>query len=148
MISIKNSSERLNLLLKEKGMTPTEFARAYDVPKSSISNYLNRKSMMRPRRAEALARKLDVNPEWLLGCDVPRTPLPERGSSPSVSADGTGPDKAASAFSENAEASVSAPPCRRDLISGLTPNDRAVIDAYLKAPENIRNAIRSILNLS
>ncbi len=134
MISSENSSERLNLLMRERGMTPTEFALALGVPKSSVSNYLNGKSMMRLKRAEALAPKLGVNPEWLLGCDVPRTPVP----SESASWQGAFADKgilsgAASAFAENA---------------GLTPNDRAVIDAYLKAPENIQKAIRTLLNLS
>lgn len=148
MISIKNSSERLNQLLMEKRMTPTEFARAYDVPKSSISNYLNGKSMMRPKRAEALARKLNVNPEWLLGCNAPRSPLPEKTSCPSASSAEAARTGIVSAFSENAVSSEPVPSCRRDLISGLTPNDRAVIDAYLKAPENIQKAIRTLLNLS
>lgn len=148
MISIKNSSERLNQLMMERGMTPTEFAHLLDVPKSSISNYLNGKSMMRPTRAEILAPKLEVNPEWLLGGDVPRTPV----SSESASWQGAFADKGsfpgtASAFAENAASPGPVPSCRHDLISGLTSNDRAVIDAYLKAPENIQKAIRTLLNL-
>ena len=35
-----------------------------------------------------------------------------------------------------------------DLVSGLTDEARAVLDAYLKAPENIQKAIRSLLELS
>ncbi len=149
MISIKKSAERLNQLMLESGLTPTEFARTYDIPKSSISNYLNGKSMMRPTRAEVLASRLGVSPDWLLGCDVPRSPLPEKGSSyRSVSTGENATPVAVSIFSENATGSESVPSCRRDLISGLTSNDRAVIDAYLKAPENIQKAIRTLLNLS
>lgn len=33
-------------------------------------------------------------------------------------------------------------------MSGLTDEARAVLDAYLKAPENIQKAIRSLLELS
>ena len=31
MLSIKKSSERLNLILMENSMTPTEFAHTYDI---------------------------------------------------------------------------------------------------------------------
>ena len=75
MLSIKKSSERLNLILMENSMTPTEFAHTYDISKSALSNYLNGKSLIRRDKAESLGERLNVDPEWLMGGDVSRTPL-------------------------------------------------------------------------
>ncbi|CCX65285.1 dNA complete genome [Firmicutes bacterium CAG:791] len=75
MLSIKKSSERLNLILMENSMTPTEFAHTYDISKSALSNYLNGKSLIRRDKAESLGERLNIDPEWLMGGDVSRMPL-------------------------------------------------------------------------
>ena len=145
MLSIKKSSERLNLILMENSMTPTEFAHTYDISESALSNYLNGKSLIRRDKAESLGERLNIDPEWLMGGDVSRMPLLHDAAD------------SGNAFSNNSEASGenlisegshSFQPYRHDLVSGLTDEARAVLDAYLKAPENIQKAIRSLLELS
>lgn len=136
MLSIKKSSERLNLILMENSMTPTEFAHTYDISKSALSNYLNGKSLIRRDKAESLGERLNIDPEWLMGGDVSRMPLLHDAAD------------SGNASSDNSEGSHSFQPYRHDLVSGLTDEARAVLDAYLKAPENIQKAIRSLLELS
>lgn len=144
MLSIKKSSERLNLILMENSMTPTEFAHTYDISKSALSNYLNGKSLIRRDKAESLGERLNVDPEWLMGEDVSRTLLRDAADSGIASSD------ISKASGENfiSEGSHSLQSYRHDLVSGLTDEARAVLDAYLKAPENIQKAIRSLLELS
>lgn len=144
MLSIKKSSERLNLILMENSMTPTEFAHTYDISKSALSNYLNGKSLIRRDKAESLGERLNVDPEWLMGGDVSRTLLRDAADSGIASSDSS------KASGENfiSEGSHSLQSYRHDLVSGLTDEARAVLDAYLKAPENIQKAIRSLLELS
>lgn len=144
MLSIKKSSERLNLILMENSMTPTEFAHTYDISKSALSNYLNGKSLIRRDKAESLGERLNVDPEWLMGGDVSRTLLRDAADSGIASSD------ISKASGENfiSEGSHSLQSYRHDLVSGLTDEARAVLDAYLRAPENIQKAIRSLLELS
>lgn len=145
MLSIKKSSERLNLILMENSMTPTEFAHTYDISKSALSNYLNGKSLIRRDKAESLGERLNIDPEWLMGGDVSRMPLlHDAADSGNASSD----NSEASGESLISEGSHSFQLYRHDLVSGLTDEARAVLDAYLKAPENIQKAIRSLLELS
>ena len=117
MLSIKKSSERLNLILMENSMTPTEFAHTYDISKSALSNYLNGKSLIRRDKAESLGERLNVDPEWLMGGDVSRTPqLHDAADSGIASSDSS------KASGENfiSEGSHSLQSYRHDLVSGLT----------------------------
>ena len=80
-----------------------------------------------------------------MGGDVSRMPLlHDAADSGNASSDNS------EASGENliSEGSHSFQPYRHDLVSGLTDEARAVLDAYLKAPENIQKAIRSLLELS
>lgn len=117
MLSIKKSSERLNLILMENSMTPTEFAHTYDISKSALSNYLNGKSLIRRDKAESLGARLNVDPEWLMGGDVSRTPLLRDAADSGIAS----PDSS-KASGENfiSEGSHSLQSYRHDLVSGLT----------------------------
>jgi len=72
-------SERLNQLVEEKGIKPIDLARTIDTDRSTVSKYLNEhdKKDHSTRIVLAMAKALDVNPEWLYGETDIRKPFYE-----------------------------------------------------------------------
>ena len=64
-------ASRLKELLSYLNLTPSEFASANNIPKSSISMYLSGKRLMKADRVGELAIKYRINAAWLMGMDVP-----------------------------------------------------------------------------
>lgn len=64
-------ASRLRELLSYLNLTPSEFATANNIPKSSISMYLSGKRLMKADRVGELAIKYHINAAWLMGMDVP-----------------------------------------------------------------------------
>lgn len=71
LISDDNPASRLRELISYLKLTPSEFAEANNIPKSSISMYINGKRLMKADRVSELAIKYDINATWLMGMTVP-----------------------------------------------------------------------------
>ena len=64
-------SIRLHELLKILDMNATDFAKSLDIPKASMSMYLNGSRQMKQDRLYEVAEKYNINPAWLMGYDAP-----------------------------------------------------------------------------
>ena len=71
LISDNSPASRLRELLSYLKLTPSEFAEANNIPKSSISMYINGKRLMKADRVSELAIKYGINATWLMGMNVP-----------------------------------------------------------------------------
>ena len=77
----EETARRLRSVMREKGLSQQELANKSGVTKSSISHYVNGKTIPDNFQAYKLAKVLDVAPEWLMGVDdlnfivVENTPL-------------------------------------------------------------------------
>ena len=68
-------AERIRLARKDAGMTLQEIATAIGVTKSTVQRYeQGRIENVKQPVLEAMARALDVNPEWLMGRSDRREP--------------------------------------------------------------------------
>lgn len=64
-------SERLNVALEERNISPAELSRQSGASEGLISGYRKGKYKAKQDRLEAFARILDVSIPWLMGGDVP-----------------------------------------------------------------------------
>jgi len=72
--------QRLNELMEHFGISAADLSIATDIPKSSMSMYLNDKRNMKADRIKTLADKYNLNEAWLLGYDVPmQKSIPSKG---------------------------------------------------------------------
>ncbi len=67
----RTPGERLYELMTAFGLNATDLSNATEIPKSSMSMYLNNKRSMRTDRIKILADKYNVSEAWLMGYDVP-----------------------------------------------------------------------------
>lgn len=71
-MKITDSRHRLKELLNESGDTQNEMARKTGLTKSAISNYINGTREPRQDAILKISNTYNVNPAWLMGCDVPK----------------------------------------------------------------------------
>jgi transcriptional regulator with XRE-family HTH domain len=64
-------SNRLNTAMKIRNIKATELSLKTGIAKSSLSEYINGKYEAKQDGVYLLAKALDVNEAWLMGCDVP-----------------------------------------------------------------------------
>lgn len=69
-------SIRLNSVMIENGMKQVDLCGKTGIGKSAISQYLSGSFIPKNDKVYMLAKTLNVNPEWLLGYDVEKRPLP------------------------------------------------------------------------
>ena len=62
--------KRLNEALRLRDMNQTELCKRTGLPSSSVSRYLNGKSIPKQRPLALMAEALKVSPAWLMGYDV------------------------------------------------------------------------------
>ena len=62
---------RIKKALKIKGMRQAELCKLADIPKSSLSQYLNGDFEPKQDRIYLIAKALNVSEAWLMGFDVP-----------------------------------------------------------------------------
>lgn len=111
-------AERLQSLMREQGETTYSIADLTNLTAPTISRYLSGEIGCKATTIEAIARRFEVDPAWLMGYDVPRYK--------------TAPDLPA-------KASAATPPSAAAL---------EVAVAYDEAPPPIKAAVRRVLNLS
>lgn len=70
---ISNSNERIRSLIKDLGISQTEFCERTNIRKSALSNYLNGDRQPRQDQLDKIAESFHVSPAWLMGYDVPMT---------------------------------------------------------------------------
>lgn len=64
-------SNRLNMAMRIRNMKATELSSKTGIAKSSLSEYINGKYEAKQDGVYLLAKALNVNEAWLMGCDVP-----------------------------------------------------------------------------
>lgn len=64
-------AQRLSHILNIRKMTAQELSNRSGVGKSAISHYIHGSHMPQTRNAGMMAEVLKVNPQWLMGWDVP-----------------------------------------------------------------------------
>ena len=62
--------DRLQEVMRSKGVRATDIAQHTSIPKGAISYYLSGKSQPKADRLHILAKYLNVSEAWLLGFDV------------------------------------------------------------------------------
>ena len=67
----ETSAYRLARLISILGTNATEFAKANNIPKSSLSLYLSGQRKMKQDRIGQISYKYNIDPAWLMGYDVP-----------------------------------------------------------------------------
>lgn len=70
-MKITDSSHRLIELMKITGDTQNDIARKSNIPKSSISHYVNGVREPRQDKLSRISDAYNINPAWLMGFDVP-----------------------------------------------------------------------------
>jgi transcriptional regulator with XRE-family HTH domain len=68
---IETSGKRIEKALSIRGMKQSELCKLADVPKSSLSLYLQGAYEPKQDRIYKMANTLNVSKEWLMGYDVP-----------------------------------------------------------------------------
>ena len=64
-------ADRLNTLLLQSNLTKSELAKLCGINKSNITRYLSGQYEAKQDVIYTMASKLNVNPAWLMGYDVP-----------------------------------------------------------------------------
>ncbi len=64
-------SNRLKTAMRIRNIKATELSLKTGIAKSSLSEYINGKYEAKQDGVYQLAKALDVNEAWLMGCDVP-----------------------------------------------------------------------------
>lgn len=70
-MKITDSSHRLIELMKITGDSQNDIARKSNIPKSSISHYVNGVREPRQEKLSRISDAYNINPAWLMGFDVP-----------------------------------------------------------------------------
>lgn len=70
---IETSGKRIEKALSIRGMKQSDLCKLADVPKSSLSLYLQGAYEPKQDRIYKMANTLNVSKEWLMGYDVPMT---------------------------------------------------------------------------
>ena len=70
------TARRIAFILNLRNMKPQQLANKSGVGKSSISHYINGSNEPHNHNAGKMAKVLRVNPQWLMGFDVPMDPDP------------------------------------------------------------------------
>lgn len=65
-------SQRLSQLLQEHQLSVTQFAQSIGLSKQAVSSYCTGVRIPKQPTVDSIARKLGVNPKWLLGYAVPK----------------------------------------------------------------------------
>ena len=127
MISREKQALRLQQLMQEEGLNAAELSRKTGIPKSSISNYLHCKSGMNLPRAKELGSFFGVDPEWLMGGDILRSPV----------------------FRERYEAPKQETllPYRHELGKDSESEDQRLLHAWHCASKEVQQAVRALLSL-
>lgn len=145
----EETSRRLRQLLSERNMKAIELAELSGVNRSNISQYVNGVHVPNTTTAYKMAEVLKCNPAYLMGFDVnPDSSIEaaeysvetQKGTVKLSSHDYTVEDlKGLSLFIEPKQEDKG-----RDerLLSYMTK----LYDAYMKAPKNIQDAVRTLLN--
>lgn len=60
-------SDRLRLVINERGMTQAELCALTGIPKSAMTQYIHASFRPKQNRTDLLCRALDVSPAWLMG---------------------------------------------------------------------------------
>lgn len=68
---IETSGKRIEKALSIRGMKQSELCKLADIPKSSLSLYLQGAYEPKQDRIYKMANTLNVSKEWLMGYDVP-----------------------------------------------------------------------------
>ena len=71
----RETAKRLSDTLHDLRMKPAELSRLSGVSEPSISHYLSGRHEPSTKTARAMAKVLMVDPLWLMGLDVPATPI-------------------------------------------------------------------------
>ena len=74
---------RIKKALKIKGMKQAELCKLANIPKSSLSQYLNGDFEPKQDRIYLIAKALNVSEAWLMGFDVPMEREPQKTKPPS-----------------------------------------------------------------
>lgn len=69
---IATTAERLQIAIREVGMTPADLAKATKINKSSVSRYLSGEHEPKQTAINKMAIALNVSEMWLWGYDVPK----------------------------------------------------------------------------
>lgn len=64
-------AERLKAIMEERGLSNSEIAKLCDINKSNITRYLSGKYEAKQDVVYRMASRLNINPAWLMGYDVP-----------------------------------------------------------------------------
>lgn len=80
-------SQRLKLIMTERGITQTELSRLTGIPKSAISQYLTDRFKPKRDRTFVLCRVLDTDPAWLIGLSDEKSCFTARSSGTDISND-------------------------------------------------------------
>ena len=68
-------AQRLRQALSDADMKAADLCRICDIKKSTMSQYLSGKYTAKHDRILAMARALGCSPDWLMGMDVPQSPV-------------------------------------------------------------------------
>ena len=69
---VSTFTERLNELMREKGLIQADLVKATGIERCKMSLYVSGRNEPKFEPAYRLALYLHVNPAWLMGFDVPR----------------------------------------------------------------------------
>lgn len=64
-------ANRLNTAIRIRNMKPVELSEKTGIDKSKISSYMSGRYKAKQDGVYLLAKALDVNEAWLMGCDIP-----------------------------------------------------------------------------
>ena len=64
-------AERLRTIMKERGLSNSAIAKLCDIDKSNITRYLSGTYEAKQDVVYRMASRLNINPAWLMGYDVP-----------------------------------------------------------------------------
>ena len=79
-----NFAERLTLLMELRNITKSDIAKICGIDRSNITRYCNGEYQAKQDVIYKMAAKLNVNPAWLMGYDVPINWTPAFNLSPNI----------------------------------------------------------------
>lgn len=75
-MKVSSFKDRLKEAMNNANISQSELARAIDCNRSVINLYLSGRNEPKDKKLSRLSKVLNVNPEWLLGYDVPMNNKP------------------------------------------------------------------------